>query len=83
MIYKLSIYLDVRGEAFDPNLMPEAIERVFRPYIEKAIKTNMDFPYSDSDLISTVGQKVAAMTTAKKVVIDFVPKNQVLSKMGK
>lgn len=83
MIYKLSIYLDVRGEAFDPNLMPEAIERVFRPYIEKAIKTNMDFPYKSSDLISTVGEKVAAMTKAKSVAIDFVPKNLVLSKMGK
>lgn len=83
MIYKLSIYLDVRGEAFDPNLMPEAIERVFRPEVEKAIKRNMDFPYSSTDLISTIGEKVAAMVKAKRVDIDFVPKNQVLSKMGK
>lgn len=83
MIYKLSIYLDVRGEAFDPNLMPEAIERVFRPEVEKAIKRNMDFPYSSTDLISTIGEKMAAMVKAKRVDIDFVPKNQVLSKMGK
>jgi len=83
MIYKLSIYLDVRGEAFDPNLMPEAIERVFRPEVEKAIKRSMDFPYSSVDLISTVGEKIATMVKAKRVDIDFVPKNQVLSKMGK
>lgn len=83
MIYKLSIYLDVRGEAFDPNLMPEAVERVFRPVVEKAIKGSTDFPYSTSDIISTLAQKIATMTKAKSVVIDFVPRNQVLSKMGK
>lgn len=83
MIYKLSIYLDVIGEAFDPNLMPEAIERVFRPVIEKCIKSNKDFPYTDKDAISELGSKVCKMTKAKSVSIDFVTKTQVLAKMGK
>lgn len=83
MIYKLTVYLDVHGEAFDPNLMPEAVERVFRPYLEKIIKNNADFPYSSDDTFDNKGEMIAKATKAKKVSIDFITKSQILNKMGK
>lgn len=83
MIYKLTMYLDVIGEAFDPNLMPEAVERVMRPYLEKVIKNNAGFPYSSDDTFDNKGALIAKATKAKKVSIDFVTKSSILSKMGK
>lgn len=83
MIYKLSIYLDIKGDNFDPTLMPEALEVAFRPFIEKKIIGNTDFPYSTTDTFSEVGTRVAHLCKAKSLTIDFMTKSQVLSKMGK
>jgi len=74
--------MDVKGESFDPNLMPEALERIVRPLIESRLKS-MEFPYSTDDVFDNTGRRVAHIVKAKSLTIEFVTKNQVLAKMGK
>ena len=83
MIFKISIYVDIKGEAFDPNLLPESLEKHLRPRLEDAIKRHADFPFSSNDTFDRIGSKVAHDCKAKSLVIDFQTKSDVIKKMGK